>query len=100
VQDAGPERVGPQPARRAQPADDPPRALLLAAWPEPGPRAILSTPSHLEPAGDEATFEQGPEDHQDPPPPERRSKQVHPPDTEAIAPEEPEPDFLDWLFGS
>jgi len=92
---------GRLPCRIRQPADDAPRAPVLAAWPEPGPRAILSTPPH-EPASDEEMFEKGPEDHQDPTPPERHSTQVHPPGTEVIAPdepEEPEPDLLDWVSG-
>jgi hypothetical protein len=102
LREDAPEGVGTPPARGAQPADDASRALGLAAWPEPGPRAILSRPSHHDPVSDEETSEQGPEHHQDPPPLERQDGQIHPPGKEASAPKEPkeaEPDILDWLFG-
>jgi len=51
VQDGGPERVGPPLVTHTQTADDATHALVLAAWPEPGPQAINSTLPHDEPAG-------------------------------------------------
>ena len=51
VHDAGADDVDAPGARRTQGAADAPPALVLVAWPEPGPRAIPSVPPRDEPAG-------------------------------------------------
>jgi len=89
LREDAPGDVGTPPARRAQPADDAPRALLLVAWPDPGPRAILSTPPRHDPEGDQEHLERAPGDDLDPARLERRSERIHPPGQGASARKEP-----------